>query len=225
MVLRSSMLILSLCACCCGATWVLPGKGAHAAASGSAFSDDFNRSNSTDLGANWSEPRGDSSISSNQYRGGSNYNFAIYSGTTATGSVQYGKITISTDNYSVQVCRYADSSSPFYALEFEDGSETVYWTRYATAAGSPDVIASTTLSLAGGDIVAMTVTGTGTSTVVRIWKNPTGLALSASDWNGDTTPDVTFTDDPASAVDSGAYVGIGVFGSSPRLDDFFGGSL
>lgn len=80
--------------------------------------------------------------------------------------------------------------------------------------------------IANNDTFGVTITGTGNGTIVRVWKNPTGLPVSPSNWDGDVTPDITFTNDPASPIDTGLYIGFAGAsggGNGREVYGFFGG--
>jgi hypothetical protein len=209
----------------------LPGKGQHGA-SLPAFTDDFTRANSDSLGANWTEATGDTDISSNAAlctTASFNQVIAVYSA-AAAGVAQYVKATISginSNRYSGFILRYTNSSSAFYELEFGVTEQRAFWSQWTSVGGTQTDINDQALTFATGDTFGATVTGTGTSTEIRVWVNPTGLPTTASDWNGDATPDATFTTDPSPAADSGTFVGIRASqnNSGTTYDNFFGGGL
>lgn len=215
-------------------------KPAGGGGSGASFSDDFNRANSDSLGASWTEVTGDTDITSNGMSfansGGSYVNhWAVYSGTATTTVDQYVKVTfaagIAADTYPQVVFRYTDASSAFYFLELNCATNTWSWYRRSAAAGSSTQIGGT------GDVAGscssasfgITLAGTATATVFRIWLTPTGDAPSAADtWGGDNTPDISFTTDPADAVDAGNYVGLGAQNLTANIvvfDSFWGGDI
>ena len=202
----------------------------------SAFSDDFNRTSSASLGANWTEAAGDGSIVSNtllQVNTGSYAeNVYAYTGTACATVNQYVKVTfqfLTGADYPAIILRYTDASSPMYAIFFFNSEDRVIWTRKANAADGSFTTIQTVdpFTVASGDVYGVTIDGTGTSTVVRIWRTPpSNTPTSSSNWGGDTTPDATFTTDPASPVDTGNYVGLGgETGSAGNVvfDNFFGG--
>lgn len=206
-----------------------------AAAGGpAAFSDDFDRSDSDSLGANWTEAAGDADIAGNLYRL-STGSFGVITSVhnTSTGSItQYVKATLGTDPfYPWFVFRYTNSGSAYYVVQFDDATGTFDWQKFDNASDtSGDSIGtgSITAGLMSSQTFGITIEGTGTSTVVRIWRNPTNLPTTASNWDGDTTPDATISNDPASPVDSGNFVGLGGQQSSAdtkTVNNFFGGGL
>jgi hypothetical protein len=144
--------------------------------------------------------------------------------------------TIPGNSYLQAVFRYTDSSSPFYVVQIDIGNSFAGWYRYANLsdyqAGTSSTIKSDVAlpaSLVANEPVAITLTGTGTSTVVRIWRNPTGnTPTAANNWGGDTTPDLEFTDDPASAVNTGGVMGLGIYqntANAQRIDDWYAGDV
>lgn len=198
---------------------------------GASFSDDFNRADSDSLGANWTEADADVDISSNKllFRDGSFATiFAVHN--TSTGSaVQYVQFeTSAAAGYMQIVFRYTDASTPFYYLEF--GSTTVNWFYMPQIGGTPTQINAVSGTISAGSTISATITGSGDSTIVRIWDDATGgtLPSAADNWNGDTTPTATLTDNPATAVNSGNYVGLGCQQSaadSNSVNNFWGGGL
>lgn len=207
-----------------------PGGGGGGA---QAFSDDFNRADADSLGANWTEFGPDTDIASNQASApnsfGNESKGAAYTGTACSSVNQYVKITIPTDvSKAGALLRYTDASTECYAVRMDLLNDIFTWDHLTSPAGTASQIGfSSTLTLGPGDVMGVTITGTGNSTVIRVWINPTGLPVSASNWDGDTTPDHSFTDDPADAVDTGNYVGIqGVWsGGVITWDNFFGGDI
>lgn len=189
-----------------------------APAGGAPFSDDFNRSDSDSLGSCWVEEAGDGDIAGNEMlltTGSFANHWMACSGTPAGGANQWVKVTASlassTDNYPQIILRFTNAASPFYFLEIDCNVSQVYWNRADSVGGSTAQISSAvdySGSSCVGQVVGATITGTGTSTIIRFWLNPTGSPSAADNWNGDTTPDATFTDDPASPVDSGNIAGL-----------------
>lgn len=203
---------------------------------GDTASDDFDRPDNVSLGSNWTEAYSDQDILSNRLNlrtGGYVKNLAIFSGSATASTDQYVKAVVystASGGYPEMVFRYTNSSSAYYAIEFNVDGDTALWRRYPTAAGSSaDISAATAITVTTGDVFGITVSGTGDSTVVRIWRNPTGnFPNSATDWGGDSSPDITFTDNPASPVNSGTYAGVGGYQSTVgtiSFDNFFTGDV
>ena len=134
---------------------------------------------------------------------------AIYLATAAAAATQYIKIKIANDSggaYPGVAFGYTNPSSPYYNLYFLATEDQVEWGRFGSASEPTWASVSgvgSAVTVNSGDIFGITSTGTGTSTVVRVWRNPTGLPTAADNWDGIPTPNVTFTNDPASPVDTG----------------------
>jgi hypothetical protein len=201
-----------------------------------AFSDDFNRADSDSLGANWTE-HGDMDILSNTLSVATTsyaWTFAIYA-TDVTTISQYAYVTFpaGADEYPQVVFRFTNDSSPFYHVEVDGYIGLVKFFQRSSLGGTSTQIGSDG-STGGGAIAGQsygfTITGTGASTAVRVWKNPTGTTpTSATNWGGDTTPDAVWTTDPGGlAVNTGLKVGIGGQNGSAnrvRFDFWAGGDI
>jgi hypothetical protein len=191
------------------------------AAGGAAFSDDF--AGTGTLGANWTVTTGTWGRVSGQCSlssiGGC---LAGYTGTACTTLDQYVKATLSTisSSYPALVFRRENGTPTNNYYVYKDGL-TIVWAN--DAGGS---IQSASMSLSNGDSLGITVTGTGSSTIVRVWKNPAAnTPTSLTVWGG-ASPDVTFTNNSSVASDSGTTVGLGGNNQSSLIyDDFFGGDV
>lgn len=199
-----------------------------------AFSDDFDRVDSDSLGANWTEQVGDADIFSNTLRfstGAFGDVLAVYSGTACADIQQYIKITIADTVWPQVVFRYTNAASEFYLFEIDVSLDTITWYHVASAGGTKTQIGSAlSITIAANDILGFTVDGTGASTDIRVWINPTGLPTAADNWNGDTTPDGSWltTDPGANAVDQGTFLALAcqqAVADTVRVDAFFGGDL
>jgi hypothetical protein len=200
-----------------------------------AVSDDFNRADSDSLGSNWTEANGDCDIVSNMLvpiTGSFTNNLAVYTG-QALNADQYVKIQFGNaqTQYPIVIFRYTDASSPFYVLFIDGSNGTWDWYRFANATDSGTSIQSgVTIGtlLSGSDNASFTIEGTGTSTVIRAWKNTTADAPgSASLWDG-SGPAGSATNDPASPVNSGSYVGCGAqqgTASWNAINNFWAGDI
>jgi len=213
----------------------------NTSAGGSAvvFTDNFDRSNSDSLGANWTEAAGGWTIDANVLEVSSisyAHCLAIYSGMATTGGSQHVQVTLSTaiaSSYPSIVLRYTNSSSPFYAIQFRITEQVVRWLRYADVATTSTTLTdSSTLGTTTGDVWIITIDGTDNDIVIRGWKNPgttyDAARDTASNVNGDTTPDFEFTTNDGSPVNSGTYVGVqGYQAAANRImfNDFQGGDL
>lgn len=203
--------------------------------SGAAFSDDFNRANGA-LGANWSAYAGAADINTNTWRMNTASFGQVctgYVGTSCNTVNQYAKITFGADaQYPSVYFRLTDGSSASYEILFDGNNGDAFWYHHATPGASGTQIGATVnLGQAlNNDTIGITITGTGANTDIRMWINPTNLPTSASNWDGDTTPDGTWltTDPGANAVDTGNQVGIGGqegAANTVRLENFFGGDI
>ncbi len=202
---------------------------------GASFSDAFTRTDNDSLGANWTEADTDIDIVSNAAKSAGTFDnsqsFAIYTGTACNTVSQYVKMTWTSTGISRPsiYLRYT-ASGPYYEVSFNQTDDLVYWIHWTGVGGTRTEIPVTPPSLTMGttETVGVTITGTGNSTVVKVWLSPTGDApTDASTWGGSAS-NVTFTDDPASAVNTGNNVGIGTGlnnNSDVIIDDFFGGDI
>jgi len=214
-------------------------RAAAGGGGGQAFSDDFNRANASSLGANWTANAGEIDIASNEavpQTGSYGKDTCIYTNTACDTVNQYVRVTFATlaaTSYAEIVFRFTDDSTHYYAIQLNDNDDTMWWQYLSNMADTSGttIQSVTSVTIATGDIWGFTITGTGASTVIRAWRNPTATTpVSASEWDsGDTTPEVTFSNDPGgNAVDSGNYVGIECFqntGASTHYDNFYGGDL
>ena len=106
-----------------------------------------------------------------------------------------------------------------YALRYERTVTDIVW-RYCTGA-SCTTIATWDHSLDDGDSFGYEVEGTGNDTVLRVWDFG-GSVPARGSWGA---ADHTFTDNPASAANTGTYIGL--YDGHVNLasfDDFAGGS-
>jgi len=195
------------------------------------LSDPFTRADAGSPGGSWTQVIALAQLSSNAilYTDPS----AMYvHGTSLAGVSQYqkasyGGLTDANVNRPYFVFRYNDSSSPFYTVRFISDSNTVEWRSHTSSADTAGtLIDSAALTIGATATFGVTLDDTGNNTIVRVWNSPTGLPVSASNWDGDTSPDLTFTANPGAADDSGLVVGWG--GTSDNvftmtMDDWFGG--
>lgn len=209
---------------------------------GAAFSYDFTGTDGAEWdSAKFTEVNGSVNILSNTGRfvtGGFGLDASMYTGGTCSTANQYHKlttVTVPTSSFLQLIFRYTNSSSPFYTAEIDTDTGTVAWYRWADLAafiaGSGTTIhAATTITGAGdaNDAYGITLEGTGTGTVLRAWLNPTADTPTSASVFGANAADLTYTDDPASPVDSGGSLGIACFQSTAngqRIDGWFGGDI
>lgn len=186
------------------------------------FSDDFNRADSATVGNGWTEVNQSDSmeISGNALRmfGGVDSPVVAQTGTTLSGVGQFAKVTStvsdSANSYMGVMFRYTDSTSPHYGVYWSTASGGLgEWYRASNATNIAGLFASLVqdepFGWASGDSVGITVMGTGTNVVVRMWLNPTGAQPDAggTTW-GSASPTVTMSEDPGTPVDTGNIVGL-----------------
>jgi hypothetical protein len=201
------------------------------------ITDIFNRADNTDLGANWTEDAGTAlAISTNQLAGNPGGGTLIARHNTATDSAtQYVKIKlveIGTTSHSVGVLirSPAGTTGDSYAIEF-DGSGAANWYYYLSQAYHESIQSTAGGQFADGDTAGITVQGTGNSTVVKIWKNPTNnCPVDANNWDAvSDAADYTLDADNTHLVaDTGTSVAVFVYGTAGTtliLDDFYAGGL
>lgn len=210
-----------------------------AAASGAAFSYDFAGTDNaawdtakfTDVGSGTCNIYSPAGENQGEFVNGSfAITGAIYTGGTCSTVSQYMRATIVTapsNAFPHFIFRYTNSSSPFYVVELDTDSGPVTWYHYDVLNGTGTTIEGGNFGVwSAGDTFSVTIEGTGTSTVVRAWRNATSnTPTSASVWGG-AAPGITLSADPASAVDTGASVGIVCYqssASSQRIDNWFAG--
>jgi hypothetical protein len=157
--------------------------------------------------------------------------------TTSVGSAnQFIKATLTFDANTLIgfVLRATNITTHFYYLFFGTDTGGAWWGHGIAAGASTtgtDIVADGASGLSSGDSVGVTITGSGNSVVIRIWKNPTANApISVTEWDsGDSTPDLSITTDPGTdAVDSGNLVGVSCAqstGGVGKIDNFYAGSV
>jgi hypothetical protein len=187
--------------------------------------------------ANWTSEAGSQSIVGGQLSmdtGGFGENWLIYTGTACDGLSQYLKATVVVgmdggNNFPQFIFRFTNDASPFYSVDVHNDAgddNDITWAVYPSVGGSSTEIQNAEATITNGDTVGVTVDGTGTDTVVNVWINPTGDApTSASLWGG-AGPLVSFTNNPATAADTGTLLGLGAFhNDAVTFDNFFGGDI
>jgi hypothetical protein len=120
----------------------------------------------------------------------------------------------------------SDGTGARYTIT-KEGND-IYWNVY-TVTTLTDGIQNGTLIFGDGDIMGITVYGTGIGTEVRIWKNPVAASPSTyANWDGAADHDLLFENNPSTAADTGTYTGLVSncdVGSENYFDDFAGGGL
>jgi hypothetical protein len=197
------------------------------------YSDNFDRANSSNPGANWAE-FDQIDIASNTLRfvTPSASNTGIWK-TALNGLTQWMKFTVTwlnSGNFFGPYFRLSNftNGSQGYSLLFDEVNNLVSWYSSTLGSASTQIGGDVGLSIINGDIFGITVQGLGNNTVVRIWRLPTGFPVSSSNWDGNAIPDVTFTTNPSLARDTGLYVGVwGLPGGSSNnlsIDNWFAGT-
>jgi hypothetical protein len=177
-------------------------------------------SDNLDCDVDWTEVQGDLDIAFNVgTNGAGGFAKTLATAPTLSSAEQYGLVTIRTTGgnaYDGLCFRITDSSSPYYELVFQTFEQLISWNMYSNAADTTAEVlnAGQAVTINDTDAFGVTITGTGTSTIIRVWRNPTGSVTAADNWNGDTTPDLTFTDDPASPVNTGNMAGFSLYANS-----------
>jgi hypothetical protein len=164
-----------------------------------SFSDDFNRANSTDLGAGWVEVSGDWSIISNQLSSGSAGGTIILraAGAMATSDHSVQMTIAATAAVSHGVWARGNANITQGYLLRNDGTS---WNLFSVVGGSFTSIGSYAAAAVAGDVVKLQVVGT----AIKGYINGT-LRISVTD----------------SAVTTGTSVGVRAEStSSLRFDDF-----
>jgi hypothetical protein len=175
----------------------------------------------------WTEVNGDIDIASNaanlQGDAYASHFVAVPSVTVAADQCVAAALPFSGGfDYPSLIARYTNSSTAFYELNFAESEQIVQWIQFANVADfAGSVITSSALTWVSTDRMGVCIEGANNSTVVRIWLNPTGAPTTVADWNGDSTPDVTLTEDPYSGPpNSGGLTGIGGYANT-TLETYF----
>lgn len=196
-----------------------------------ALSDDFNRADSGTPGGSWTQVIALAQLVSNQIVATDPAAMYVH-GTSLADVVQYGKWSLAgladaNVNQPYLVFRYTNSSSSFYTVRFNSDTNIVQWRSHTSSADTTGtLIDSGALVIGATATYGVTIEGTGNNTVVRVWDGITGLPSDTVTWNGNTSPNLTFTANPGSPVDTGLVVGWGWTTANPftmTMDNWFGG--
>ena len=190
-----------------------------------SVSDDF----TTDPSGRWTQCWNSMAWSSGEYSNGASGSWAVY--TTGTGSVvHYVKAKIASDistSYWGLILRSTGTGSDgAYEVYVSNGTSVVVG-RIGANGWIEDISGGMSVSFAENDVLAVTITGIGASTTVRIWKNPSNnFPVSATGWDtAIDTCDASTTLTTATYYDTGTKVGIGSTAVSVSYDDFYGGAF
>jgi hypothetical protein len=176
------------------------------------FSDDFNRANSTDLGANWVEVSGDWSIVSNQLSPGAAGGTIILRAAGAmAGSDNFAQVTIAATTAASQGvwCRGNTNISQGYLLRNNGTS----WDLFSVVGGSFVVIGTYTAAAAPGDIAKVQAVGTTIKGIIngveRISVTNSAVTTGTSvGIRSDSAGALKYDDFSAGDVTAGATLGI-----------------
>ncbi|MBX7074381.1 MAG: fibronectin type III domain-containing protein [Pirellulales bacterium] len=142
-----------------------------------SFVDNFNRPNSTNLGASWSEPVGNTRVSANSLMvEGAGAGMAVLTGVNYTDAAISADVTVPTDGRIGLIARYGGSGdSDWYMARIYNSGSRVYATLYKNVNGAVTNLGEQIVS---GDSGAMRFELEGNS-LKLYWNNQ--LAVSAQD--------------------------------------------
>lgn len=177
-----------------------------------SFTDDFNRANSTDLGANWVEVSGDWSIVSNQLSPGAAGGTIILRAATAMDSTDhYAQVTIAATTAASQGvwCRGNANISNGY-LWRNNGSS---WDLFSVVGGSFTVIGTYAAAATPGDVAKVQAVGTTIKGYVngieRVSTTNTAVTTGTSvGIRSDSTSGLRYDDFAAADITAGATLAL-----------------
>ena len=175
------------------------------------FSDDFNRANSTDLGAGWVEVSGDWSIASNQLSpGAAGGTIILRAAGGMASSDHYAQVTIAATTAASHGvwCRGNSNISQGY-LWRNDGSS---WNLFSVIGGSFTSIGSYAAAAAPGDVAKIQAVGSTikgyVNGVQRVSVTDTGVPTGTSvGLRSESTNSIRFDDFTAADVTAGTTLG------------------
>jgi hypothetical protein len=198
--------------------------------------DDFNRADGA-LGADWTVAQGSASIVSNDMRVATSgfVDVIAVHNTALAGIVQALKIQFNDPapppQYPLIVLRYTNSSSPYYLCYLDGNNGNLDFYKFPSVGGSGTLISTLTGMAAfssGSDSLSVTITGTGSGTTIRAWRNTTASAPSdAATWDGGAAQ-ASFTGSASADVNTGQIVGHGgTQGTADRIriTNFWAGDI
>lgn len=191
-------------------------------ASGAAYTDNFDRADSADLGADWTPVAGGMRIDGNEaYIGTLGSTAGVlhrerHSGTLAVDHYAQADITqLSAGGYSdLRIMVRWTGTDSFYELRVNNAGE--WYVNRVTSGGETDITSGTGLTLALPETWRLEVEGTGATVTLTVKRNGSTVA--------------TYDDTAGSRIISGANAGIGGYtaGGSPpdaTLDNYASGDL
>ncbi len=184
-------------------------------------SDNFNRSNSTGLGANWTAVNNDFNVVSNRAhkQGGVDTSaLVVYTATQPATADQRTSATLYTDlttGYGGLAVRASNSQETCYTLMAN--SVESYLFRYVN--GTPTQLGSIGAGIANGTQIRLEVEGTGATVTLRVYTN------SGGGWALFTSLGTSgiYSDDSGSRITSPGYCGVAGYGttsSNAQVDDW-----
>ena len=205
-------------------------------ASGQNFSDDFNRTDADPPSGNWAEITGGGTswaIETNQMAQNAlgSVNYAI-SYTTPCNTVTQYVCVLLVNGEGGALFRYTGTANDgYYTVYAYGGDGNLYWSFNNHTGWVADIGSGAAFEPGNNNYVGMTIQGTGSGTIVKIWDLGTtpGRFTPTNKDNWETASDaadVTLTDDPGgSAADTGLRVGIGTFNNNAahNYDNWTGG--
>lgn len=139
------------------------------------FSDNFNRADTTNLGAEWNEVDGNSEIISNQLSQPVGANAGrTFTTTTAHAAIADMKVSIkhiSGDRAECGVVARATGSGDFYAFAIRSGGGNSQLYRFNGGTKTQLDVDSATFTYVSGAPIELQVTGTGATVTVQAWYN------------------------------------------------------
>jgi len=192
-------------------------------------SDNFNRSDSSSLGSNWTEICGDMEIWANRFTNVTSGRSAAIYNTQTSGTFQYVRWDVSNYNGSAQnmgcILRFSNSSSGFYEVRWAHGSANWQWNYVSDATYSSVTNIQSISGIAPGDpgSVGVTIKGSGPNTIVSIWLGAISQSPSSdSIWDG-LGATYILSASPSTPVNIGNKVGLMIEANYARtqlLDNF-----
>lgn len=181
------------------------------------FSDDFNRADSTSLGANWTEANSDSSIASNRLQvgpltGGGTNAGRVVTTTSAHAAIADCRVTVTKVSASGDggpVARDTGAATPtMYAIDQYPNVLELY--RHNASTSGTLLATGISGTPAANDVLALEVTGTGGTVTVKSYVNGV-LKQTVNDTNAARI---------TAAGRCGVYSWPAVAGANTQYDDF-----
>lgn len=155
--------------------------------------------------------------------------FLIYQ--TSVGSpnqwIKVDLTSLSGSIYTGIVLRSDNTGTGEYYNLFLRASDNVYISKCTGTTQDTDLYGPTSWTVTDTDVIGLSVTGTGESTVFYLYKNPVGANPAAWDdgANYDNRDSHTMTGQSAYVVDTGNYIGLLSTTNAVSFDNFSGGAL